>query len=156
MFDSFQNLEGYIPNNRPKPVPESPTANQTISLSNIWPLTNAKGEIIGAEWNWGNPVDIPFETKGNIFDSEGGYIDLEEFLQDRPLLIEVLNQFYETYLSFELECEVIMGSESAYLILEIDEATSKQFRRGTNHVRITIEDLGIILYSPEDSTLNVR
>ena len=51
-------------------APEPPEANRTNSLSNLWPLLTAKEEIIGAEWNWGNPVDLPFEIKGNIIDDK--------------------------------------------------------------------------------------
>lgn len=157
MFNSFKDLENYIPNNRPKPAPEPPEANRTNSLSNLWPLLNTKEEIIGAEWNWGNPVDLPFEIKGNIIDDNNEYIDLETFFTGRSLTFEILDQFYETYLTFVSNgTTFVQTSEAGILIFEITEAMSKQFRQGTNHIRITIDDLGVMLYHPEDCVLEVK
>ena len=155
MFKSFDELsDDYIPNNRPKKRPKRPVVNATYSLSAAWPLVNAKGEIIGAEWNHGDAFDLPFEVKGNVVDDEGNLLDLEEFFTGKSLTVDILNHFYHDYKSFTLNCAVERTSESLILLLEFDKDVSNQIPRGTYHVRLTLDDT--IIYSPFDSVLNAR
>ena len=154
MFQSFKDLDGYIPNNRPKPAPEPPEANRTVSLSQSWPLLNAKEEIIGAEWNYGDAFDIPVEIRGNIIDDDGNLLDLEEYLTGKSITVEILDHFFNLYKTFTLNCEVETTSEAVILLLEFTEEVSKEIPRGTYHLRLFVDDY--LIHSEVDQVLNAR
>ena len=78
MFKSYDDIsKDHVPYNRPKKKKSDRVVNNTTSLSALWPLYNAKEEIIGAAWNFGDAFDLPFEVKGNIIDDDGNLLDLE-------------------------------------------------------------------------------
>lgn len=156
MFKSFDNLPGdYIPNNRPRPIPPRPIINNTVSLSNSWPLFNAKDEIIGAEWNYGDAFELPFEVKGNIVDDNGDLVDLEEYFTGKSLKVDILDHFFNDYKTFTLNCGVADTTDwSIILLLEFDREVSEQIPRGTYHIRLTLDDT--IIYSPIDSVIHAR
>jgi len=151
MFDSFKNLENYIPCNRPFPPFPKPIVNETTSLSALWPLVNAKDEIIGAEWNYGCAFDLPFEVKGNIVSDDGDLLDLEEFFTDKELTVDILDHFYQDFMSFQVKCVPIAQTWSLILLLEFDREVSEQIPRGTYHIRLRVGD--DVIYSPLDSVL---
>lgn len=154
MFNSFKNLENYIPCNRPFPPLPKPIVNNTTSLSALWPLTNAKDEIIGAAWNYGCAFDLPFEVKGNIIDEDGNLLDLEEYFSDNYLTVDILDHFYQDYMTFTVKCTPEVYDWYLVLLLEFDRETSEQIPRGTYHIRLRLGD--DIIYSPLDSVLEVR
>lgn len=155
MFKSYDNVpDDYIPNNRPKRRKPRPIINNTNSLSALWPLLNAKEEIIGAEWNYGCAFDLPFEVRGNVIDSEGNLLDLEEFFTGKELKVDILDHFYNDFKTFYLTCEVVRMDEFLVILLEFERDISAQIPRGTYHVRLTLD--GDIIYSPLDSVLNCR
>ena len=154
MFDSFKDLENYIPDNRPKPAPLPPEVNRTVSLSQSWPIFNAKDEILGAEWNYGDAFDIPVEVKGNVIDDDGNLLDVEEYLTGRTLKVEILDHFYQLFKTFEMNCEFETTSEAAIILLEFSEDVSRGIPRGTYHLRLSVDDY--IIHSEVDQVLNVR
>ena len=155
MFESFDRMpDDYIPCNRPLPPFPKPVENNTTSLSALWPLTNAKDEIIGAEWNYGCAFDLPFEIKGNIVDDDGNLLDLEEFFNTHTVLIDLLDHFYQDYISFKVNYSVEATCWSIILVFNFDKSLSAQIPRGTYHIRLRVDDN--IIYSPLDSVLNVR
>ena len=156
MFRSFDNLPSdYVPNNRPRPIPPHPIINNTNSLSSTWPLYNAKDEIIGAEWNYGDAFDLPFEVQGNIVDDDGNLLDLEEYFIGKTLTVDILDHFYQDYKSFTLNCSIAATTDwSIILLLEFSREVSELIPRGTYHIRLTLDDC--IIYSPIDSVLHVR
>lgn len=156
MFTSYDNLSSdYIPNNRPKPRPIRPIVNATNSLSALWPLLNAKEEIIGAEWNYGTAFELPFEVKGNIIDDDGNLLDLEEYFTGRTITVDLLDHFYNDYMSFTLNCTVEDVTEwTIILLFEFSKELSSKIERGTYHIRLSVDDQ--IFYSPLDSVLSCR
>ena len=106
MFKSFENMpKDYIPCNRPLPPFPNPIVNETTSLSALWPLVNAKDEIIGAAWNHGCAFDLPFEVKGNIISDDGDLLDLEEFFTDKEMTVDILDHFYQDFMTFKVKCK---------------------------------------------------
>lgn len=155
MFKSFDELPSdYIPNNRPILRPIKPIVNKTHSLSAMWPLYNAKGEIMGAEWNYGDAFDLPFEVRGNIISDDGELLDLEEYFTGKTLKVDILDHFFNDYKTFTLNCSAKLYQEKLILLLEFTEEVSKAIPKGTYHIRLTLDDT--IIYSPRDSILNVR
>ena len=118
MFNSFKNLENYIPCNRPFPPLPKPIVNNTTSLSALWPLTNAKDEIIGAAWNYGCAFDLPFEVRGNIISDDGELEDLEDFFTGKSLTVDLLDHFYQDFKSFTLNCSVETTDDSLIILLK--------------------------------------
>lgn len=89
MFSNYQVIpETYTPcNTHNKAVyPKSYTALTSDSLTKPFEVYDAKGNLEGFAWNYGDVVELSFDITGFLVvedDSEQFYEDLEEFLADK-------------------------------------------------------------------------
>ena len=96
MFTNYQNLsEYYIPNNLSKSNTQVQSYTKLTSNNNTKPyeLYNAKGELEGYFWHYGDQIDLEFSLQGELtLDDDtptGNYIDVQDFLEDKNIIIRL-------------------------------------------------------------------
>ena len=98
MFLNYENLsDSYIPNNLSshKCRPESYTKLSPVDASKPYELYNAKGELEGYFWYYGDTINLDFTIDGEVTLEDGTptgqYIDASDFLKDKSYTIKVYN-----------------------------------------------------------------
>ena len=96
MFTNYQNLsDTYIPNNlsEHKCKPESYTKLSPIDTSKPYELYDAKGELEGYFWHYGETINLDFSITGEIILDDGSlsgdYIDAADFLKDKLYAVKL-------------------------------------------------------------------
>ena len=100
MFTNYQNLsEQYIPNNlsEHKYKVESYTKLCPVENSKPYELYNAKNELEGYFWYYGDSINLDFSITGEVIlddgSASGEYIDANDFLKDKLYAIKIYNEF---------------------------------------------------------------
>ena len=150
MFDSYETLNNnYVPQNK-KPIPPCSPENsvfEPLRPRKPYEEINAKGELIGYYWYYGDTVNLDFTIEGDIYGS------VESFLQDKVIRIELYNFRGEliTFKTFE-------GSTN--VIFPIDEELSKKLVKGTYTCSLSVLNsltgMNKTLIHQEDCTLIVK
>ena len=140
MFTSYQNLsENYIPNNlaKDKRIPCSYTKLNPCELTRPYELYNAKNELEGYYWYYGNTINLEFEIDGEVLDIQGNgtgeYVPAAEYLADKIATISIYNFRMET-----IYTKSIQASEN--LLIEIDSELSKKLLKGIYYCSLEISN----------------
>ena len=96
MFTNYQNLsEYYMPNNlcKQQTVPTSYTKLMQNNKTKPYELYNAKGELEGYYWHYGDHIELEFNLAGELtLDDDtptGSFIDIRDFLANKNLIIKL-------------------------------------------------------------------
>ena len=98
MFTNYQNLsDSYIPNNMNSCSckPQSYTKLDPCEATKPYELYNAKNELEGYFWNYGDSINLEFEIDGEIILGENSYIDVKDYLKTATATIRLYNFKYE-------------------------------------------------------------
>ena len=97
IFDNYDNLkEQYIPsnmNNKPCPPPPNPKLDPAIPKKPYCDY-NAKGELVGYWWPYGNTVNLEFELSGEAT-TDDTYFDVRDFIKNKQIQIKLYNFRHE-------------------------------------------------------------
>lgn len=102
MFTNYQNLsEYYTPNNLAK-YQQRPCSYTKFNSNNItypYELYNAKGELEGYFWHYGDQIELAFELSGELtLENETGtgeYVDITDFIKDKVFTFRLFNFRHE-------------------------------------------------------------
>lgn len=138
MFTNYQNLsDTYIPNNlsEHKCKPESYTKLDPCELTKPYELYDAKGELEGYFWYYGETINLDFSITGEIILDDGSlsgdYIDAADFLKDKLYAVKLYDfRFNEVYTQ--------VGQASDNIIVSIDKELSQKLVRGIYYCSLEI------------------
>lgn len=154
MFTNYENLsDSYIPNNLSanKIKPESYTKLCPITASKPYELYNAKNELEGYFWYYGDAINLDFSIEGEVTLDDGTYISANDFLKDKLYAVKIydfrLNEIYTQ-----------VGQSSTNIVLSIDKDLSSNFVKGVYYCSLQIsgKDFQETLFSPQDCKLLVK
>lgn len=98
MFKNYQYISDiYVPNNlyKCKDKPESYTKLYPVNIGKPYELYNAKGELEGYFWRYGDSINLEFTLLGEITFEDGSgtgnYINAADFLRDKTIVIDLYN-----------------------------------------------------------------
>lgn len=158
MFDSYENLgNNYIPNNTTSRAPQCTPDEQKIAPCKIikpYEEYNAKGELVGYYWYYGDTVNLEFTIEGEVVvtDSEIS-ISAESFMKDKIVRVELFDFRHES-----IAVKTFEGS--TIITFEIDEKLSKQMAKGTYYCSLTVlnkaSSIVKVLYDSSDCVLLVK
>lgn len=158
MFTNYQHLsESYIPNNLSKSFkkPQSYTKLSPIDTSKPYELYNAKNELEGYFWYYGDSINLDFTITGEVILDDGSpsgeYIDAKDFLKDKFYAIKLYDfRFKEIYTQ--------VGQASTNVILSIDKDLSTRFVKGIYHCSLEIDGKNYheTIFGPQDCKLLVK
>lgn len=100
MFDNYENLNSqYIPTNISR-APIKPQCPPNICQPEIpnkpYEEINAKGELVGYWWNYGDTINLDFNLSGYVtVDGSNNYIDVLSFIQNKQINITLYNFRHE-------------------------------------------------------------
>ena len=154
MFSNYESLsDSYIPNNLSKAhcKVESYTKLNPLDTSKPYELYNAKNELEGYFWNYGNAVTLDFTIDGNVILDDTTYIEAVDFLKDKLYTIKLYDFRFK-------EIHTQVGQASTNIILTIDKELSKKFVKGIYYCSLEIsgKDFNETLFSPQDCKLLVK
>lgn len=140
MFTNYQNLsDSYIPNNlsEHKCTPQSYTKLCPVENSKPYELYDAKGELEGYFWYYGDSINLDFSITGEVVLDDGSmsgqYIDASDFLKDKLYAIKLydfrLNEIYTQ-----------VGQASSNIILNIDKELSNKLVKGIYYCSLEISN----------------
>lgn len=121
MFTNYQNLsEYYIPNNLSKSLttPKSYTKLDPVEASKPYELYNAKGELEGYYWYYGNQLNLEFSIDGEITVESTAIILTAAGAE--PGLITPARLGQKVYNIFDLKSWTCIGYENQYFIWQLD------------------------------------
>lgn len=99
IFDNYENISSqYIPSNMNKKhkVPTNNPFLEHIGPKRPYEIINAEGELVGYWWAYGDTVDLDFELTGIVtIDGSDKYIDVEQFIKDKQIKIEIFDFRHE-------------------------------------------------------------
>ena len=127
MFTNYENIPAsYIPCNEKESI--------ACKERYINPMEeyNAKGELIGYSWMYGDNIVLEFCTSGEVI-FDGYYEDASTYLKDKKLLLEIFDFRYENIYSDEIDAE----TEAKFYI---NYEQSKQLVKGVYTCRLTLID----------------
>lgn len=118
MFTNYENLsENYIPNNlsKNKTKPCSYTKLNPSPLIKPYALYDAKGELEGYYWYYGDHIELEFELFGELTQDDdtgtGTYVDITDFIKDKIFTFtiynfrhEVIHQVSKSNQAFSFQC----------------------------------------------------
>lgn len=154
MFTNYQNLsEHYIPNNlaQHQTKPHSYTKFNPCEITKPYELYNAKNELEGYYWHYGDAINLDFSIEGEVTLDDGTYITANDFLKDKLYTIKLydfrLNEIYTQ-----------AGKSSTNIVLNIDKNLSSKFVRGVYYCSLQIsgKEFQETLFSPQDCKLLVK
>ena len=154
MFTNYENLsDNYIPNNlsRKRCKPESYTKLSPITTSKPYELYNAKGELEGYFWNYGETINLDFSIDGEVTLDDGAYITASDFLKDKLYGFKLYNFRYE-------EIYTQVGQARDNIIINIDKELSNKLVKGIYYCSLDIsgKDCNISLFNAKDCKLLVK
>lgn len=132
MFENYENLNSqYIPTNISR-APIKPQCPPNICQPEIpnkpYEDYNAKGELVGYWWNYGDTINLDFNLSGYVtVDGSNDYIDVLSFIQNKQINITLYNFRHEQITNMLFE-----GKD--YKDLKYDIVPVNQFTRGIFYV----------------------
>ncbi len=140
MFSNYQNLsDSYIPNNLSsnKCQPESYTKLNPCELTKPYELYDAKGELEGYYWYYGNSINLEFEIDGEVLDVNGNgtgeYVSAKDYLADKVATINI----------YDFRMNVIYSksiSASNNIIITIDPELSMRMVKGIYYCSLEVSN----------------
>lgn len=155
MFSNYQNLsEQYIPNNlsQYKCKPESYTKLNPCELTKPYELYDAKGNLEGYYWYYGNNITLEFEVDGELNELENnGFISLEDYLKDKIATLNIYN-----FRSESVYTKSILANKT--VIFELDSNISKELVRGVYTCELLISNSKVshTAFGQDDCTFLVK
>lgn len=102
MFSNYQKLsEKYTPNNLSCKFPEAIAESKLspLAVSKPYELYNAKDELEGYFWRYGDYITLEFQITGELTLDDGTetgtYIDAGEFLNNKSIILTIYNFRFE-------------------------------------------------------------
>ena len=100
MFENYDNLNSqYIPTNIPRaPIPPQCPPGPLCPPEPNKPYEdrNAKGELIGYWWSYGDTINLDFNLSGYVtIDGSDNYIPVQDFIKDKQINISLYNFRHE-------------------------------------------------------------
>lgn len=140
MFTNYQNLsENYIPNNlsQNKTKPYSYTKFNPCEITKPYELYNAKNELEGYYWYYGNTINLDFSIDGEVIDINGNgtgeYVSAKDYLADKIATINI----------YDFRMNVIYSksiSASENIIITIDPELSMKMVRGIYYCSLEVSN----------------
>ena len=140
MFTNYQNLaSSYIPNNLDNHLstPCSYTKLNPCEMTKPYELYDAKGELEGYYWYYGNTINLDFTIDGEILDihgnNTGNYIDASAYLLNKTATLTLYN--------FRMEAIYQEStSASSNIIFSLDKELSAKMLRGIYYCSLEVSD----------------
>ena len=127
MFNNYKNIPNdYIPNNIKPPEYYHPAPKYPLEEY------NAKGELIGYSWHYGDTVVLEFCTSGEVI-YDNYYEDAETYLKGKTFRLDLFDFRYENVYSDKLSAETTVK-------FHIDAQTSDRLFRGVYRCTLTLID----------------
>lgn len=155
MFSNYQNLsENYIPNNLSQQLtkPCSYTKLDTCDLTRPYELYNAKNELEGYYWYYGNNINLEFNIEGDINEIKlDGFIDLQDYLKDKVATLNIYNFRNEA-----LYQKTIQANNT--VVFEIDPEASKKLVKGVYTCELLVANSKVshTVFGIDDCTFLVK
>lgn len=127
MFTNYNNIPAsYVPCNL--------NAQPFCTEHYVKPLEeyNAKGELIGYSWHYGDTVVLEFCTSGEVI-YDNYYEDAETYLKGKTFRLDLFDFRYENVYSDKLSAEITVK-------FHIDAQTSNKLFRGVYRCMLTLID----------------
>lgn len=129
MFKNFIDIPtDYSPNNECQLIPDREISKLPIEVY------NAKNELIGFTWNYGDSIVLEFITTGTVeYDDTRTYEDASTYLSDKTMTITISNNRYQEVISQD----IVADTKVRFII---DDELSKLFLRGTYYCDLKLKD----------------
>lgn len=155
MFTNYQNLsENYIPNNLYQQLtkPCSYTKLDICDLTRPYELYDAKGELEGYYWYYGNNIVLEFNIEGDINEiTSDGFIDLQDYLKDKVATLYIYNFRNEALYQKTIQAD-------STVVFEIDSEASKKLVKGVYTCELLIANSKVshTAFGQDDCTFLVK
>ena len=138
MFDNYENLSNsYVPNNLSCAKPQHNCTPIAPSNPNKpYSDYNAKGELVGYFWHYGDSINLEFNIEGEMTTQED-YIEAKDFLINKYAQFKLYNFRHEPI--YELTTPKFTG-DTATVIIPIDVELSKKLVKGIYYCSLSISD----------------
>lgn len=163
MFENYNNLSSqYIPTNIPKaPIPPQCPPKPLCPPEPNKPYEdyNAKGELVGYWWSYGDTINLDFELDGYVtIDGSDNYISVKEFIKDKEINIALYNFRYEEIINMLFDGKEYQDKDTVNVIFPIDKELSKSLVPGTYYCSLTIigKEVSATIFYEDSCTLTVR
>lgn len=140
MFSNYQNLsENYIPNNLSQQLtkPCSYTKLNPCEITKPYELYNAKNELEGYYWYYGNTINLEFEIDGEVLDIDGNgtgeFVPAKDYLADKIATINI----YDFRMNI-IHTQTIQAYEN--IIITIDPELSNKMVKGIYYCSLDISN----------------
>ena len=140
MFTNYQNLsEYYTPNNlaQHQTRPCSYTKLDPCEITKPYELYNAKNELEGYYWYYGNTINLDFSIDGEVLDIDGNgtgeYVSAKDYLADKVATINI----------YDFRMNVIYSKSipaAENIIITIDPELSMRMVRGIYYCSLEVSN----------------
>lgn len=154
MFDSYENVrDHYVQPNKPI-TPKPDNRLEPLKLRMPYEELNAKGELVGYYWYYGDTINLEFTIEGEVTTVDGEqYTTAEDFMKDKIVQVEIFNFRYESV------C-IKTFAGSTVINFAIDTDLSKKLVKGTYTCSLSVLNsltgMNKTLIHQEDCTLIVK
>lgn len=154
MFTNYQNLnKDYIPNNLSQCTPKSYTSKlDPCEITKPYELYDAKGDLEGYYWYYGESIVLDFSIDGEITELEAnGYVSLEDYLKDKTASLKLYD-----FRGVAVFCSTIKAATQ--LVFSIDSEMSKKIVKGTYGCELAIFNNNVShkIFNRNDCTFLVK
>ena len=140
MFTNYQNLsEYYIPNNlsQYQNKPCSYTKLNPCEITKPYELYNAKNELEGYYWYYGNIINLDFSIDGEVIDINGNgtgeYVSAKDYLADKTATVNI----------YDFRMNVIYSKSlpaSENILITIDPELSSKMVKGIYYCSLEVSN----------------
>lgn len=140
MFTNYQNLsEYYTPNNlsQYQNKPCSYTKFNPCEITKPYELYNAKNELEGYYWYYGNTINLDFSIDGEVVDINGNgtgeYVSAKDYLADKTATVNI----------YDFRMNVIYSKSlpaSENVIITIDSELSSKMVKGIYYCSLVVSN----------------
>ena len=158
MFTNYENLSAdYIPSNLSKAhfKPISYSKLLKTELTKPYELYNAKNELEGYYWYYGDTIELDFSIDGEVLgingEHTGQYVTAADYLLNKIATLTIYN--------FRMEAIYTKTSNAAEEIsLTIDPELSQKLLRGIYYCSLVVSDFASheTIFSPQDCKFLVK
>ena len=149
MFNNYKYIpDSYIPNNQTEFLNDNRIAKKPLEEY------DAKGNIIGYSWNYGDGVILEFNTEGTATDDATlMYQTAEEYMEGKKLKLQIYNFRYEVIYE-----KTIPASTKAKFVIDSGESTQLPRNVYTCSLVLVDSEAGIEteLFGPDNGYLYVK
>ena len=139
---------------RPVPVPPLPPTLEPCRPKVPFESYNAKGELDGYWWYYGDTIVLEFNITGEVvIEGSDEYVTAEDFLLGKKILFTLYDFRREEILHKEYDA-------STKILFEIDYKLSRELVKGTYYCSLQVYDeddlFAKTIYAQQDCTLTVK